>query len=176
MRVGEKSPALLFMTDLKEEPSRRWPRQSECHTFFGAVGTNQVECVVPYPMVIAWDHRQKVTRYSCHRFVKEPMERIWKKTLEHYGYEKIKELRLDQFGGCLNVRRMTGGSAWSMHSWGIAVDIDPENNEFRWSKNKASLARPEYEKFWEFVYQEGAISLGKERNFDWMHFQFARLR
>ena len=152
-----------------------WPRQSECMKFYGKPGSNQVKCNLPFTMVLAWDTKQKLNSYTCHKLVKDPMERIWNRTLEHYGYDKIVELRLHYFGGCLNVRKMRGGSAWSMHSWGIAVDIDPARNALKMNKKQATLSKPVYDKFWQFVYDEGAISLGKERDFDWMHFQFARL-
>jgi hypothetical protein len=152
-----------------------WPKQADCMRYFGNVGKNQVMCQVPFTMVLAWDTNVKVKQYSCHRLVKEPMERIWNRTLEHYGYEKIVDLRLHYFGGCLNVRQMRGGSSWSMHSWGIAVDIDPDRNQLNMNRKEATLSKPVYDKFWQFVYDEGAISLGIERDYDWMHFQFARL-
>jgi hypothetical protein len=79
------------------------------------------------------------------------------------------------FGGCLNVRRMRGGSAWSMHSWGIAFDFDPDRNQLRWGRDRAAFAKPEYNKWFELWEEEGAVSLGRVRNFDWMHVQFARL-
>lgn len=152
-----------------------WPRQSECEDFYGEVGTSQVKCQLPFTMVLAWDTGTKLTSYSCHKLVKEPMERIWNRVYEHYGYDKIVDLRLHMFGGCLNVRKMRGGSSWSMHAWGIAVDIDPERNALHMNKNQASLSKSAYDKYWEFIYDEGAIGLGPERDFDWMHWQFAKL-
>ena len=159
----------------KVTPLHTWPRQSECTSFYGRVGTRQTSCILPYPMRIAWDKGQTIHKYSCHELVKVPMERIWKRTFDHYGMEKIKELRLDLWGGCLNVRKMRGGSSWSMHSWGIAVDMDPDNNALKTHKPKATFSKPVYNKYWEFVYDEGAISLGKERDYDWMHWQFSLL-
>ena len=97
------------------------------------------------------------------------------RTLEHYGLPEIQRLRLDMFGGLLNVRRMRGGTSWSMHAYGIAWDVDPARNALRMGRDQATLDAPEYDAFWSFVYDEGAISLGRERNYDWMHFQFARL-
>ena len=104
------------------------------------------------------------------------MERIWQRTLDYYGMQKIQELGINLFGGCLNVRPIRGGSTWSMHSWGIAVDIDPDRNALHTSWKDSQMSKPEYKKFVEFWYDEGAINLGKEANFDSMHFQFARLR
>ena len=99
---------------------------------------------------------------------------IFEKTLEHYGLERIRELGLDRFGGCLSVRLIRGGNKYSTHAWGIAVDIDPLNNQYHWNKNRAKLAHPEYQKFWEIVESTGAISLGRQHDYDWMHFQFAQ--
>lgn len=40
-------------------------------------------------------------------------------------------LRLDQHGGGFNFRKITGGTGLSLHSYGIAIDWDPENNPRR---------------------------------------------
>jgi hypothetical protein len=152
-----------------------WPRQKEVPAFFGPVGTGQVRLDFPYPMRIAWDVRQTVTGTSCHAKVRDAFGRLFGKTLAHYGRETIVALGLDLFGGCLNVRRMRGGSAWSMHAWGIAIDLDPARNQLRWGRDRAELAKPAYGPFWSFVAAEGLISLGQARDYDWMHIQAARL-
>jgi len=152
-----------------------WPKQSGVTAFYGAVGTNQTKLAFAYPMRIAWNKRQIVNSTSCHKKVEPAMKRIFARAFDHYGHEKLKALGLDLFGGCLNVRKMRGGSAWSMHSWGIALDLDPERNQLKWGKDRAEFAKPAYVPFWEIVESEGAVSLGRVRDFDWMHFQFARL-
>ena len=155
---------------------QEWPLQKDCMKFYGKPGTNQVKCELPFEMVLAWDPKSKLKSYSCHKLVKESMERIWQRTFDNYGYEKIKELRLHYFGGCLNVRKMRGGSSWSMHSWGIAIDIDPDRNDLHTSWKNAQMSKPEYKKFVQFWYDEGFINLGLEANYDSMHFQAARLK
>lgn len=144
--------------------------------FYGPVGENQTSIVLPYPMVLAWDPNVTIKRMTCHQKCADAFQQIFEDTLAAYGLKDIKRLKLDQFGGCLNVRKMRGGDAWSIHSWGAAIDIDPDRNQLRWGKDKASLAKPEYEKFWEIVEGQGATSLGRARNYDWMHFQLARLK
>jgi hypothetical protein len=101
--------------------------------------------------------------------------RVFRNILAEYGEARIAELRLNLFGGCFNVRKMKGGNAMSMHSWGIAIDLDPERNALRMNRTQATFARPEYEPFWRIVEAEGLVSLGRVREFDWMHFQAARL-
>lgn len=151
------------------------PRQSGVPAFYGAVGANQTSLTLPFPMRLAWDTESIVRKYSCHEKVREAMECVWKSALDHYGLAEIQRLRLDLFGGCLNVRKMRGGTAWSMHSWGIACDIDPDHNQLKFKRAQATLDGPEYDAFWAVVYATGAISLGRERDYDWMHFQYANL-
>jgi peptidoglycan hydrolase-like protein with peptidoglycan-binding domain len=156
-----------------------WPRQTQAEMakFFGQVGANQATLEVPagYPLRLAWDLAKPVTRFSCHEKIRDPARHVLVRTLDHYGPARISELGLDLFGGCLNVRKMRGGSAWSVHAWGAALDFDPEQNQLRWNRSRARFARPEYERWWRFWEEEGFVSLGRARDFDWMHVQAARL-
>lgn len=152
-----------------------WPRQADVPAFFGAVGANQVLMTMPFPLRLAWDTGTIVTRVSCHAKVREPLERIWTGALAHYGASGLREARLDLFGGCLNVRKMRGGSSYSMHAWGIAWDVDPDRNQLAWGRDRAALDAATYEPFWRLVEGAGGVSLGRARNYDWMHFQFARV-
>lgn len=152
-----------------------WPRYSQMEQFYGPVGQNIELCTLPYKMKLAWDKSETVTRMSLHSKCAASALRVFEQTLEHYGIAGISELRLDLFGGSLNVRKMRGGSKWSTHSWAAAIDIDPANNQFRWTDKQASLDAADYDKWWEFWEAEGWVSLGRERNFDWMHVQAVRL-
>lgn len=153
-----------------------WPTEAECPKFYGTKGENQTQIALPYPMVLDWDKSATVRKITCHERVADSLRRIFQKTLDNYGLERIHALALDQFGGCLNVRLKRGSkTSWSIHSWGCAVDIDPDRNQLRWGRDRAELAKPAYETFWKIVESEGAVSLGRVKNYDWMHFQFARL-
>jgi len=164
----------LAMADV--DATRIWPEDSDeqLQRFYGRPGTGQTLLQMPFPLRLAWDTEQVIERVSCHHKVKQPLTRIWWKTLEHYGHERLRDLGLDLFGGCLNVRRKRGGSTWSVHAFGAAWDVDPERNRLRWDHTHAHLSRPEYVPFWEIVEAEGAVSLGRREDRDWMHFQFAR--
>lgn len=154
--------------------SGNWPHEdtNSLIEYFGNVGTNQTIMTLPYPMVLAWDKSKTITKMSCNRKVSSSFEQIFKNTLDFYGMAEIKNLGLDKFGGCLNIRKIRGGNRWSTHSWAVAVDLDPDNNRLRWNKSRARFAKPEYDKFWEFVEEVGGYSLGRNHDFDWMHFQF----
>lgn len=153
--------------------TNNWPKQdyTSMINFYGPIGENQTTLVLPYSLKLAWDETVAVKRLTCHEKVAESLYTIFEKTLNVYGIKEIQKLRLDLFGGCLNVRKMRGGSSWSIHSWGAAVDIDPDNNQLKWGKDRASLAKPVYNDFWKIVEEEGWTSLGRKRNYDYMHFQ-----
>ena len=154
-----------------------WPNQdyNSMNEFFGPIGQNQEKLELPYPLVLAWDASSIVKKATCNVKVHKSLYSIFENTLKTYGLKEIKKLRLDNFGGCLNVRKMRGGSSWSIHSWGAAIDLDPDKNQLKWGKDKATFAKKEYEPFWKIVESEGWISLGRKKNYDWMHFQAALL-
>ena len=126
---------------------------------------------LPYPMRLAWDLDTKVTRMSCHRLLADKFTAVFNDLLKHYGYDEIVRLGIDLFGGCFNYRKMRGGSAWSTHSWGIAIDLDPSRNLLKETSRTARFARPEYKPMIAIFYKHGFESLGVEKNYDWMHFQ-----
>lgn len=151
-----------------------WPKQDYASMvkFFGPVGENQTTITLPFPMTLDWTPFSVVRKITCHEKVADSLLRILLKVRDEYGE---KDQALSRFGGCLNVRKMRGGNAWSIHSWGAAVDIDPERNQLKWDHTKARLAAKKYVAFWDIVAGEGWTSLGMMRDFDWMHFQAARL-
>ena len=104
-----------------------------------------VTLTLPYPMRLAWDTDETVTRMRCHKLVAAKFEAVFKELLETYGLARIKELGIDLFGGCFNFRKMRGGSSWSKHSWGIAIDLDPARNKLKETRATARFARAEYQ-------------------------------
>jgi hypothetical protein len=157
-----------------------WPKQTQADMtrFFGPAGgaactTGKVD--LPFPFPLAWDASQRLLKFSCHQLVEKPLEAIFAAAAKHYGEKEFRRLRLDQFGGCYNYRAMRGGTRLSTHAWGIAVDLDPAGNGLKVAAPKARFSAEAYVPWWNIVEAQGAVSLGRVRNFDWMHFQFARL-
>jgi len=158
-----------------------WPMQTlqALNNFYGVAapsGNRQISSfTLPYSMYLAWDPKVIIRRISCHKKVKESVLVVLENALAHYGISGLKELRLNNFGGCFNYRAMRGGTMLSTHSWGIALDFDPMNNQLKWGRDKASFSKPEYNKWWECWESEGWVSLGRQRNYDWMHVQASKL-
>lgn len=152
-----------------------WPLQKDVSKFYGAVGKNQGRVTVPWEMRLAWDMDKVVKTITLHEKVCDSAQRVLERIADAYTPQQIVELGIDKFGGSLNVRKMRGGNAFSMHSWGIAIDFDPERNQLKWGRDEARLAKPDAELFWRFWEEEGWLPLGRAKNFDWMHVQAARL-
>ena len=153
-----------------------WPDETEAslRDFYGPVATHQTRIELPYPHKLSWDRNVVLTRLTCHEKVAESLKTVLAKVLDHYGQERISGLALDVFGGCFNKRKKRGGTTWSTHAWAIALDYDPDRNRLHWNREQARFARPEYDAWWRFWEEEGWVSLGRARNFDWMHVQAAR--
>lgn len=154
-----------------------WPVQNtpEFHEFYGEKGSQLVVIDFPYEMKISWDLRMRARKVSCHKKVADSLSRVLSKVKSIYGEEEINRLQLNNYGGCYNKRKMRNGSLWSMHSWGIALDFDPLRNQLKWGRDQAAFAHPDYEDWWKCWEEEGWVSLGRTRNFDWMHVQAAKL-
>lgn len=175
--VGPKTWKFVTTVSNNTPLSQKWPNQdyNSMVNFYGPVGENQTQLELPYKLILAWDKNISLSKITCHQKVSKSLYTIFENTLKTYGEKEINKLHLNIFGGCINVRKMRGGSSWSIHSWGAAVDLDPDNNQLKWGKDRALFAKKEYESFWNIVEAEGWTSLGRSRNFDYMHFQAAYL-
>lgn len=81
---------------------------------------------------------------------------------------RLHELRLDQHDGGFNFRKITGGQGLSLHSFGIAIDWDPENNP---RKKRLTRTLPNW---WYDIWKARGWSDGSHFSTpDPMHVQFA---
>ena len=79
---------------------------------------------------------------------------------------------MTDYGGIYNYRPKRGGTSLSLHSWGIAIDLDADDNGFRDSwPVKADMPLAIMEAF----AREGWTSAGAFWGYDAMHFQATRL-
>ena len=127
---------------------------------------------ITLPYVFLYDGKP-VRKMQCNIKVADKFLAVFYEILAVYGFEKIQELGINKYGGCFNFRLMRGGSKLSRHSWGVAIDLDPQRNLLRETSKTARFARPEYKPMIDIFYKHGFISLGREKNYDWMHFEIA---
>lgn len=167
--------ALMKALDIHEAPV--WPTQAEVRkgtSRFGKPGNEALleSIVPPYPLLF---EGKPVRSIRVHQAVALHVQQALREVLEHYGLEEIHRLGLDLYGGSYNYRSTAAGKALSMHAWGIALDFAPETNAYSMKKPRATLSRTECDAWWRIWESHGAVSLGRECDYDWMHLQFARL-
>lgn len=125
---------------------QQWPHQSEIAKFYGnpqgragrasAVweAANLVKVVAPWRMVTAWKTpdgtHARVSSVRVHRLCAESLSRVFAAIWEASGRSQaqIEAWGCHLFGGAYNFRLMRGGTRLSMHSYGCAIDLDPERN------------------------------------------------
>ena len=155
----------------------RWPTQAEVRSgssCFGAAGCeSNLQSIIPAYQL--YYEGKPVRSIRVHKCIASHVHQAFAEVLAHYGLEEIHRLGLDIYGGSYNNRPTAAGTALSMHAWGIALDFAPRTNAYALKSPRASLSHPDCEKWWQIWENHGAVSLGRERNFDWMHLQFARL-
>ena len=134
-------------------------------------GSQLVTASIPYKMY----YGSSTATVKVHKKVKSRVEAIFSQTAAHYSAAEIKELGLNKYSGCYCKRKTTGGSSYSIHSWGVAIDIDAGRNPMK-SNGKEPLATQKARKFWEIVEANGGHSMGRNFGYDWMHFQFASFK
>ena len=154
-----------------------WPGQAEVRSgrsLFGVPGCEEnLQSILPaYPL---YYEGKPVRSIRVHKCIAGHVKAALEEVLAHYGLEEIHRLGLDVYGGSYNNRPTASGKSISMHAWGIALDFAPRANAYALKAPRASLSHPDCVKWWQIWESHGAVSLGRERNYDWMHLQFATL-
>lgn len=156
-----------------------WPLQRECDTFYGNPrGTNGRAnpgweatnlILVPCPWKLSFAG-QPVRGLRVHKKCAESMKRVLDAIWVRFGRSQaaIESARMHLYAGAYNYRLMRGGNSLSMHSYGCAVDFDPERNGL--GDSTPAMDRRVIEEF----EREGWEWGGHWSRCDGMHFQAAR--
>ena len=100
-----------------------WPKTSSSalRAFYGEPGdeSNLVSLPAPVPM---YYEGKKIRTIRCHKLVADSLARAL--TEAHRHHPKV----VGDYSGCFNFRRMRGGSSYSLHAYGAAIDLDAGNN------------------------------------------------
>lgn len=115
---------------------------------------------IPFSLSLSWAPEKKVTRIRCHRLLVPVFEVLFQE-LEEGGLRPL----VRTYGGCFCFRRMRGGGHLSIHSWGIAIDLNPDTNRLG---TPGDMAPELVELFENFGFTWGGIFSRP----DPMHFQF----
>jgi hypothetical protein len=117
---------------------------------------------LPFPIPLSWDRSKVVSKLYCHERLIDVFPRVFA-SIEQEGLRD--EIRT--FGGCFNFRSKRTSGKLSTHSWGIAIDLNPETNP----QGKPGNMHPGVVAiFRQFGFTWGGEWPGKSK--DPMHFQY----
>ncbi len=86
--------------------------------------TNMVSVGLPFPMRLAWGNPAPLaTKIRCHKLLAPIMVQVFQ-AVDRAGLRSA----VRTYGGCYNYRPKRMGSRPSTHSWGIALDLNPNTN------------------------------------------------
>jgi len=130
---------------------------------------NIVKWTPPYPMFYSDGKRTPLKTMLLHKKVVDVFTAAFTDVKNNFTPQEIKELHLDVSGGTFNYRLMRGGSRLSVHSWGIAIDMDPARNPWPAKWHEGMLNR----EFADILMKHGLWWRGLPGDNDPMHFQCA---
>lgn len=118
--------------------------------------------LLPFPLRLSWDLSRTITHMTCHR----RMTGILSSVLADVQQRGLQE-KITSFGGCFAFRPQRMGNKLSAHSWGIAIDLNPETNP---QGSAGNMAAGLVEIFCQAGFEWGGDWQNKTR--DPTHFQF----
>lgn len=124
---------------------------------------------LPFVLHLYGDATKPVATLAPHEQVADSLLCVFQRLAEAYPTrESRKAAGILDYYGLYNPRSMRGGSAWSMHAWKIAIDLDAgrNGNATHWP-SRAVMPLPVMECF----AAEGWLSAGAFWSRDAMHFQ-----
>jgi hypothetical protein len=128
--------------------------------------------IIEFPYTMFYGGK-RVTKTRCHKKVAASLGRILLQLGQIYGDNREVMEEAEDYGGIFNFRPKRGGTSYSVHSWGAAIDLDADDNTFRdtWPIN-ADMPLEIMEAF----AREGWQSAGAFWGYDAMHFEATRPR
>lgn len=170
---------ILQLTPLAPAPSKfSLYSTTEAILAFGEPGreieSRLISVRTPYALKLEWDLRTTVTSIRLHRLVASRVIAAMEAIAKAYSPADIERLRIDHFSGSYAHRRIRGGTSWSKHAFGIAVDFYAAANGLMTPWGKAAFSSPAYAPFVAAFEGQGMASLGKIMGRDAMHFEMAK--
>lgn len=132
---------------------------------------NFASVAVPKGFNLNYDGKEVEVIYGVHQKIAKSLRGAFDGILAKYGSAKIEKLGINIYHGVFNDRVKRNGTTKSLHSWGIAIDLYKDKNNLSTKAPEALFSTAEYNDMIEIFENNGWYSLGKAKNYDWMHFQ-----
>ena len=138
-------------------------KSSDCFKKYGDPWENESKFMMLWDIPTYLEHGAIPKRMYCNRDMVDPLYLAFKNINIRGLADQIKT-----YDGCFNIRKKRGGTTPSLHSWGIAIDINAAWNGF----GKKPTMSPEL------------VKCFTDAGFDWggtwskpdgMHFQLSKL-
>ncbi len=170
---GPKSTARCqeYLRSMMPVPNR-FPAQSRVTEFYGPHGEpdgyTPPQKIIELPFTIFFEDNP-VTKLRPHEKCADSLLRVFERLAVMFPTHDSRERAgILTYDGLYNPRRMRGSSAWSMHSWAIAIDFNAEyNGNFEHWPTRAVMPIEVMECF----SREGWTSAGAFWSRDAMHMQ-----
>ena len=117
---------------------------------------------IPFSLPLSWDQTKLAKSIYCHKKLIPVFTDVFA-ALKQEGLQG----RLKTYGGCYNFRGKRTSGKLSTHSWGIALDLNPETNA---QGSAGNMDEDIVEVFRGFGFTWGGDWSGRSK--DPMHFQF----
>ena len=170
----------------------KWPTQRECDSFYGnprskeptkaSPAWEKANLVFIKPAFQLYFGADPVRQIKVHKLCATAFTNVFNNLNAAAGgdYKKLQEWGVTKFAGTYNFRLMRNSTALSMHSYGIAIDLDSANNGLG-DKTPRFANYPQVLKAFK---DEGAVwggdwngdGIQNDTPADGMHWQFARIR
>ena len=149
-----------------------WPKtdQASLTAFYGKAGdeSNLTSIVPPFTMLYGG---KAIKSLRCNKRVADSLLRVLTSLKGLIASDPSTKDEAEDYGGCFNFRVKRGGTSFSVHAYGAAIDLDADDNSFRDSwPMKADMPLEIMECF----AREGWISAGAFWGYDSMHFEATR--
>ena len=117
---------------------------------------------LPFAIPLSWDPAMKVRNLYCHKKLGKIFPAVFQ-AVDDAGLRS----EIETYGGCFNFRSKRMGSKLSTHSWGIAIDLNPEQNGMG---TNGTMSPAVVRIFRDYGFTWGGDWSGSSK--DPMHFQF----
>ena len=135
----------------------------QCFAKYGDPSANEGKFMVLWDVPTAMEHGAIPRKIYCNRDFVTLLEKAFKNVNDRGLAAQVKT-----WDGCFNIRKKRGATSMSLHSWGLAIDINAAWNGF----GKQPTMSPELVK----CFTDAGLDWGgKWSRPDGMHFQIAKL-